>query len=79
MKNIKIGDYAYERYRILYDKNGNEIKQGMGLKGVIEDIFNHKYTNEQIVEFRNRGKHRFCELKWVTTNEELANKVIGEL
>lgn len=79
MENVKIGDYAYERYRIVYNKNGDEIKQGMGLKGVVENIFTHKYTKERIVELRNRGKFRFCQLKWVTTNEELATKVIGEL
>jgi len=79
MEKIKIGDYAYERYRIVYNENGEEIKQGMGLKGIVENIFTHKLTKEKIVEFKNGEAYRFCLLKWVTANEELASKVIGEV
>lgn len=77
MIKIKVGDYAFERYRMVYNKDGNKIKQGMGLRGIVENILIHKFTKEKIVEFRNRGQYRFCQLKWVTTNEDLADKVIG--
>ena len=46
-----IGKYCYEQYRYRKTKDGEIIKQGMGLHGTIKTIRRHKFTKELIAEF----------------------------
>jgi hypothetical protein len=71
-----IGKYCYERYRYRKTKDGEIIKQGMGLNGVIKAIKRHKFTKELIAEFDTTSTYCHCELKWVTIDETLKDVVI---
>lgn len=71
-----IGKYCYERYRYRKTKDGEIIKQGMGLEGVIKAIKKHKFTKELIAEFNILSSYCYCQLEWVTTDETLKDVVI---
>lgn len=71
-----IGKYCYERYRYLKTKDGEIIKQGMGLEGIVKAIKIHKFTKELIAEFDTTSTYRYCQLEWVTTDEALKDVVI---
>jgi hypothetical protein len=71
-----IGKYCYEQYRYRKTNDGEIIKQGMGLNGVIKSIKQHKFTKELIAEFDTTSKYCHCELKWVTDDESLKDVVI---
>lgn len=73
---LKIGDYGYERYRYVVNLEGEVIKQGMGLEGVIKNIFPHPIKKYIIIEFDLDKQYRFTQIEFVTRDRLLKNKII---
>lgn len=71
-----VGEYCYERYRYRKTKDGEIIKQGMGLEGVIKSIKRHKFTKELLVEFDISSSYNHCQLKWITKDKALKDVII---
>lgn len=61
-----IGKECIENYRYVVDKYGDTIKQGLGLKGVVKDIWRNRYTGVLVAEFNISTQFRFCELKHIS-------------
>ena len=65
-KDITIGEYAWEQYRMVKNLNDEPIKQGMGLQGKIKNIVKHKFDTTLLVEFDLNSTLRYVPIEYVT-------------
>lgn len=66
-----VGNHCYERYRFIKNNNGETIRQGMGLEGVVKKVFTHPHTNEILAEF---DTNELCGAIWLTKDKSLKDQ-----
>jgi hypothetical protein len=62
-----VGNLCKENFRTKKTKDGETFQQGLGLEGIVKNLYLNRCTGQIIAEFMlPKENYRFCELEWVS-------------